>query len=101
MSLDYDVMVNIDICYNILDDHTIIGLRDFDMIRHQIMQSDTSGISGFNFARFEEIEWNASQEEDAKYRYMRIPITCRVTVSNDPLVWQDDETSEVVQDVEP
>jgi hypothetical protein len=81
-STDYDMTINIDICYHIKDAQTYIGLRDFEEIRHKIMLSDTSSITGFNFARFEEIEWIDSQVEDAKFRYMRIPIMCRITVDH-------------------
>jgi hypothetical protein len=71
---DYDVPVNIDICYHEKDDHTVYGLNDFEKIKRQIMNSDTSGLTGFNFARFEEYLWAPGIEEDSKYRFMRIPV---------------------------
>jgi hypothetical protein len=81
-TVDYDVPVNIDICYHAKDDHTILGLHDFEEIKHQIMDSDTTALTGYNFARFEEYLWIPGEDEDDKYRYLRIPISVRVSVTH-------------------
>jgi len=78
---DYNVPVNIDICYHETRYQTAIGLRDFDVIQRQIMNSDTSALTGYNFARFESYEWLTTGEQDTEYRFLRIPVMVRVSVS--------------------
>lgn len=79
--IDYEITVDIDICYREKDDSTIFGLHDFEEIKRQIMSSDTSDLAGFNFARFESYQWIAGVDEQANYRFLRIPITVRVSVT--------------------
>ena len=80
--IDYDVPINIDIRYHEKDDHTIYALNDFEKIKRQVMASDTSGLTGLNFFRFEDFALIGGDNEDDKYRFMRIPIMARVSVTD-------------------
>ncbi len=79
---DYDVPINIDICYLKLDEHTVLGLRDFEEIRNQITNSNTSALTGYNFTRFEEMEWVEGADPEGDYRFVRIPSQVRITVTH-------------------
>ena len=77
----YDVPFEIIICYHQKDYGTLAGLHDFEEIKRQIMTSDTSSLTGYNFARFEDYQWLPPVEEGSKYRFLRIPVTVRLSVT--------------------
>lgn len=80
---DWNVPVDIDICYHKNDAHTAIMVRDYDGIRRSVFSSDTSGLTGFNFVRFEAMEFMAGQMEDSKVRYMRMHLIIRMSVESE------------------
>jgi hypothetical protein len=79
---DYNIPMFIVVCYHSSTEYTLHGVNDAERFKIQIMNSDTSGLTGMNFARFEGEQWIPGVDEDSKYRYMRIPVMVRVSVTN-------------------
>jgi hypothetical protein len=77
---DIDVLINIDICYQDLEAHNIIGLGDYEAIRRKLLLLNTSSIEGYNFCNIDTPIW-LEADDDTKYKYMRIPVTVRLSVS--------------------
>jgi hypothetical protein len=76
-TVEYNVPINIDICYHETRYQTAIGLRDFDVIQRQITSSDSSALTGYQFPIWDSAEF-VPNEEDSNYRTMRIPVLIRV-----------------------
>ncbi len=77
---DVDVLFHIDIAYQDLEAHNIIGIADYEAIKCKILQLNTSSIEGYNFARVESPLW-LEADEDTKIKYMRIPVYVRFSVT--------------------
>ena len=77
---DYDVFLNIDICYEALDAHTILGMQDYNGIDRKVELASVSGLTGYNFSKFQQPVW-IEADNDTHFRYMRIPVMVRVSVT--------------------
>ena len=75
---DYDYNFLIDICYLNKDDHTDLALNDFQKIRHEIYNYNFV-TTGFNFAILLQPSFDVG--EDDKYKYLKIPVLTRVSVT--------------------
>jgi hypothetical protein len=89
---DYDVKINIDICYAKIcyakdSDYTTIGFSDAEKIKWQLESADKSSINPFGFNFFETNETPTIEEadEDNEWRIMTIPIMARLTVTFEEL----------------
>jgi hypothetical protein len=98
---DYDVPIVIEVEYPNDRHFNNLAFSDYDKIRWSVMLADKSAANniGFNFFRFARPLID-EPEEDSEYRFMRIPVICRVTVAREPFypVWQDGITGTEYQD---
>jgi hypothetical protein len=80
-AIDWNVTINIDICYHVTRRQTAIAARDFDKIQRAITNSDTSSLTGYNFPYWQGYEWIPEADENENYRFIRIPVLCRITTT--------------------
>ena len=77
--VDHNVIVNIDICYGSEDLHTMAAHRDYEAIRRKIFSTASGHVTGYQFPTFAGFEW--IDRDDSKFRYIRIPVAVRITVT--------------------
>ena len=83
-TIDKDVPVLVDICFLATKYHDIVAQNDLENIRTQLINSDTSALTGFNMSWIDsenETLWIAPESEDENYRYFRINYWVRITVT--------------------
>ena len=77
-SVDYNMNLQISICYNNDDNATLYALNDYELIRSQINKSDVSALDGYQFTFFDGFSWQDSAEDDAKFRYLIMKSTLAI-----------------------
>jgi len=97
-TVDYDVPVYFEICYQNLKSQTAIAMRDMEEIRRKVWNSDTEDLVGYNFANFTGAIWIPS-DDDGEFRMLRISTEVRVTVYNSIEQWQNSVEAEVIQNI--
>ena len=74
---DYDVVLNVIVCYNLNENHVEIGLSDYDAIAYRL-RTQAQTITGLNYFRIMEATWSKTED----FRYMIIPIITRITATH-------------------
>lgn len=77
--VDYNVTINIDVCYGVDDLHTMIAMRDYEAIRRRIFAAPSGHLTSYQFPTFSGFEW--VERDNSKFRYIRIPVVVRITVT--------------------
>jgi hypothetical protein len=83
---DYRAKLNIEVCYQDLDNHKVQAVRDFDEISHQVNNADHSTVQalGAHYFRFETMEFRLPEGDNEKEQYIFsvIPVEVYITVTH-------------------
>ncbi len=80
---DYNVIVNVEVCYENNNRFNTVAMGDYSKIRYKLQNTDNTEIlaKGFNFLQVLPHELD-EVNEDEEFRFLTIPVLCRITVDN-------------------
>lgn len=100
---DYDIVLNVELCYPNDIHANSIAKSDYVNIRAALLNSDRTELykQGFNFFSFEDTPTIPAPDDGDDFRFMTMPVLCRITVDHANIFeeWQETvDTGDEYQD---